>query len=65
MSKQQIRFIKGSITDYNEAKMQGAIYFATDEEQIIVDGIEFGGSNYWYDLQLSEKLEKLFPRVDV
>ena len=42
MSKQQIRFIKGGITDYNNAKMQGAIYFAEDKKKIIVDGAEYG-----------------------
>ena len=42
MSKQQIIFIKGSITDYNESKMQGAVYFAEDKKKIIVDGAEYG-----------------------
>lgn len=40
----RVKFIKGPVASYDAAKYAGAIYFATDEQKIYVDGVAYSGS---------------------
>ena len=42
-TKLRVQFIKGPVASYSAENYAGAIYFATDEKKIYVDGIAYGG----------------------
>ena len=42
-TKVRVQFIKGPVANYSAEQYSGAIYFATDEKKIYVDGIAYGG----------------------
>lgn len=42
-TKVRVQFIKGPVANYSAENYVGAIYFATDEKKIYVDGIAYGG----------------------
>ena len=42
-TKVRVQFIKGPVASYSAENYAGAIYFATDEKKIYVDGIAYGG----------------------
>lgn len=42
-TKLRVQFIKGPAASYSAENYAGAIYFATDEKKIYVDGIAYGG----------------------
>ena len=43
-TKTRVQFVKGLYGKYDAQKYAGAIYFATDEKKIYVDGVAYGGN---------------------